>query len=46
MKQLREAREDHIRYLNPTPYKVSATMHLSEYINDIWTSICPIAELE
>ena len=46
LKQLKQAREDHVRYLNPTPYKVSATTRLTEYINDIWTSICPIAELE
>ena len=46
LKQLREAREDHVRYANPTPYKVSASTRLSDYINEIWTSICPIAELE
>lgn len=46
LKQLHEAREDHIRYLNPTPYKVSASTRLSDYVNTIWTSICPIAELD
>ena len=46
LKQLKEAREDHIRYMNPTPYKVSASTRLSDYVNEIWTSICPIAELE
>ena len=46
LRQLKEAREDHIRYLNPTPYKVSASTRLTEYVNDIWTSVCPIAELE
>ena len=46
LKQLHEAREDHIRYLNPTPYKVSASTQLSDYVNTIWTSICPITELD
>ena len=46
LKQLKEAREDHVRYMNPTPYKVSTSTRLSDYVNDIWTSICPIAELE
>lgn len=46
LKQLREFREDHLRYMNPTPFKVSASTRLTEYINEIWTSICPIAELE
>lgn len=46
LKQLRETREDHLRYMNPTPFKVSASIRLTEHINEIWTSICPIAELE
>jgi nicotinate phosphoribosyltransferase len=43
--QLRLMREDHIRPLNPTPFKVSVTASLYHFIHDLWSREVPIAEL-
>lgn len=39
-------RSDHIRPLNPTPYKVSVSVELYQFIHDLWMREVPIAELE
>ncbi len=44
--QLALMREDHLRPLNPTPYKVSVSPELFHYIHDLWMKEVPIAELE
>ena len=44
--QLALIREDHLRPLNPTPYKVSVSTELFHYIHDLWMREIPIAELE
>lgn len=44
--QLALMREDHMRLMNPTPYKVSVTTDLFHYINDMMMKELPIAELE
>jgi len=38
-------REDHIRWLNPTPYKVSVTNDLYLFIHKLWLQEGPIKEL-
>lgn len=38
-------REDHIRPLNPTPYKVSVTASLFHFIHELWNREVPIVEL-
>ena len=43
--QLALLREDHLRAVNPTPYKVSVTSELYHYIHDLWLSEVPIPEL-
>ncbi|KAJ1372638.1 hypothetical protein KIN20_034840 [Parelaphostrongylus tenuis] len=39
-------REDHRRYLNPTPYKVSVSEKLYDYVHKIWLQNAPIGQLE
>ncbi|KAA0161189.1 hypothetical protein FNF28_05138 [Cafeteria roenbergensis] len=43
--QLSILREDHVRPLNPTPYKVSVTAGLYHFIHELWSREVPIAEL-
>lgn len=43
--QLGELRKDHVRDLNPTPYKVSFTEKLFNYMHELWTENIPIGEL-
>lgn len=43
--QLDSMREDHIRSLNPTPYKVSVSDKLYTFIHDLWLAEAPIGEL-
>jgi len=43
--QLAILREDHVRPLNPTPYKVSVTAGLYHFIHELWSREVPIAEL-
>ena len=44
--QLALLREDHVRPLNPTPYKVSVSPELYHYIHDLWMRDTPIPQLE
>lgn len=43
--QLEAMRPDHLRGLNPTPYKVSVTAKLYEFIHYLWLSEAPVGEL-
>lgn len=43
--QIKAMREDHMRALNPTPYKVSVTSHLYDFVHNLWINEVPIAEL-
>ncbi|XP_002736222.1 nicotinate phosphoribosyltransferase-like [Saccoglossus kowalevskii] len=42
---LRSLRADHKRALNPTPYKVSVTAGLYQFMHDLWLHNAPIGEL-
>ncbi|XKL66925.1 hypothetical protein PGB90_010345 [Kerria lacca] len=42
---LKTLRQDHKRYLNPTPYKVSVSDNLYSFINDLWLQNAPIGDL-
>lgn len=44
--QIHELRKDHVRDLNPTPYKVSVTDGLFQFMHDLWMKSVPIGELE
>jgi len=44
--QLRSTREDHLRDINPTPYKVSVSEELHNYVYDLWTEESPVTELK
>lgn len=43
--QLNLLREDHMRGMNPTPYKVSVTPELYHFIHDLWMKEVPIPEM-
>ena len=43
--QLALVREDHLRPLNPTPYKVSVSTELYHYIHEMWMKEIPVSEL-
>lgn len=43
--QLKMVRQDHLRGINPTPYKVSVSPDLYSFIHELWLSESPIAEL-
>lgn len=43
--QLKNVREDHLRPLNPTPYKVSVNQELFAQVRDMWLNEAPITEL-
>jgi hypothetical protein len=43
--QLGSIREDTLRYLNPTPYKVSVSGPLFDFFHKLWEDEMPIAEL-
>jgi nicotinate phosphoribosyltransferase len=43
--QLSSMRSDHLRAINPTPYKVSVTDELYQFIHSLWLQEAPIAEL-
>lgn len=38
-------REDHLRRLNPTPYKMSVSSDLFSFMSDLWLQETPIAEI-
>ena len=42
---LESLRKDHVRPLNPTPYKVSLSDDLYKFFNEIWLSLAPIGQL-
>ncbi|WKY05549.1 hypothetical protein Q1695_006057 [Nippostrongylus brasiliensis] len=39
-------RQDHRRYLNPTPYKVSVSAKLYNFLHSLWLENAPIGQLE
>lgn len=43
--QLATMRQDHLRPLNPTPYKVSVSDRLYEFVHRLWMQEAPIAEV-
>lgn len=43
--QLHQIRHDHIRPLNPTPYKISVSQRLHDFLHDLWIKELPISEL-
>lgn len=43
--QLASLREDHIRSLNATPYKVSVSSSLYQYMHQLWLEEAPVADL-
>lgn len=44
--QIEQLRKDHIRELNPTPYKVSVTDDLFQFMRKLWMKSVPIGELD
>lgn len=45
LQQIKGTRKDHLRILNPTPYKVSVTAKLYDKLHDLWLNAAPITEL-
>lgn len=43
---VKELRSDHVRQLNPTPYKVSVSQELHDFIKQLWLDEAPIHELK
>jgi nicotinate phosphoribosyltransferase len=43
--QLQAIRPDILRYINPTPYKVSISNSLFDFLHSLWQSETPVAEL-
>ncbi|KAL5705673.1 nicotinate phosphoribosyltransferase [Ranunculus cassubicifolius] len=46
IQQLEQMRSDHMRRLNPTPYKVSVSAKLYDFIHFLWLNEAPVGELE
>jgi nicotinate phosphoribosyltransferase len=46
LSQLRGTREDHLRDINPTPYKVSVSEELYNDVYHLWTEESPVRELK
>ncbi len=46
LNQLKSTREDHLRDINPTPYKVSVSEQLYNYVYHLWTEESPVRELK
>ncbi|XP_022863197.1 nicotinate phosphoribosyltransferase 2-like isoform X1 [Olea europaea var. sylvestris] len=46
IKQLDQMRTDHMRRLNPTPYKVSVSAKLYDFIHFLWLNEAPVGELQ
>jgi nicotinate phosphoribosyltransferase len=44
--QLRSIRQDHLRDINPTPYKVSVSEELYSYVYHLWTEESPVTEIK
>jgi nicotinate phosphoribosyltransferase len=45
-RQIDQLRKDHRRDLNPTPYKVSVTNSLFQFMHELWMKSVPIGELD
>lgn len=45
-KELDTMRTDHLRRMNPTPYKLSVTSDLYSFMHDLWLSETPVREIE
>jgi nicotinate phosphoribosyltransferase len=43
--QIESFRHDHIRPVNPCPYKISVSQNLYDYLHNLWMSELPIKEL-
>ena len=43
--QLKTVRPDILRYINPTPYKVSISDSLFNFLHELWQNETPVAEL-
>ncbi|KAK4477480.1 hypothetical protein RD792_016703 [Penstemon davidsonii] len=46
IEQLGQMRPDHMRRLNPTPYKVSVSAKLYDFIHFLWLNEAPVGELQ
>ncbi|XP_010263504.1 PREDICTED: nicotinate phosphoribosyltransferase 2-like [Nelumbo nucifera] len=46
IRQLDQMRPDHMRRLNPTPYKVSVSAKLYDFIHFLWLNEAPVGELQ
>ncbi|XP_068662342.1 nicotinate phosphoribosyltransferase 2-like [Aristolochia californica] len=46
IEQLSQMRPDHMRRLNPTPYKVSVSAKLYDFIHFLWLNEAPVGELQ
>ena len=46
MEQVVTLREDHMRPINPTPYKVSVSSELYEKLHTIWLDESPIPDID
>lgn len=46
IEQLEKMRPDHMRRLNPTPYKVSVSAKLYDFIHFLWLNEAPVGELQ
>ncbi|KAK1300816.1 hypothetical protein QJS10_CPB13g00629 [Acorus calamus] len=46
LRQLAQMRPDHVRRLNPTPYKVSVSAKLYDFIHFLWLNEAPVGELQ
>jgi hypothetical protein len=45
LEQLARFRQDHLRAANPTPYKVSVSALLYDFVHDLLAREVPIAEI-
>ena len=46
LEQMAAQREDYVRRLNPTPYKVSVSAELFTFMHDLWMAETPIPEFK
>ncbi|KAL0917637.1 hypothetical protein M5K25_012713 [Dendrobium thyrsiflorum] len=46
MQQLQKMRSDHMRRINPTPYKISVSGKLYDFIHFLWLNEAPVGELQ
>ncbi len=45
IEQLKSFREDHLRSLNPTPYKIAVSDNLYNFLHNLWLEETPIDEI-